>query len=143
MGFLLVMFGIHGLLFCMVAFRDSKRRKVTGLTLPWHAYFWGLMFAGLFYIGIPLWWWRYGFRKMLEMLLICFGVVAATTMLLSMIRVHPSDDVVENLILGLIIGIPVRVIAGLWVARRDAEWRNEIVLTRKRRKNTKKEMASV
>lgn len=127
---LLVLSGISALLFCVAAFTDWRRRRNSGLVQHRRAYFWGLMFALLFFSGFPVWWWRYGLRKTFELMIACGLAVMTVQIILRVIQVIKVDNLGESIGVGLFIAVPVRAIAGLWVARRDAEWRSAIVQSR-------------
>ncbi len=130
---ILILSGISALLFCVAAFTGWRRGKKSGATLPRRAYFWGLMFAFLFYYGFPVWWWRYGLRKTLELILACIVAVMALQAILRAAGLINVDGLGESLAAGLFVAVPIRAVAGLWVARRDAEWRSAITLSRKAR----------
>ena len=129
----LVLSGISALLFCVAAFTGWRRRKKSGSAQPRRAYFWGLMFALLFYYGFPVWWWRYGLRKTLELMLACIVAVMTLQAILRAIGAINVDGLGESFAVGLFLAVPIRAVAGLWVTRRDAEWRSAIILSRKAR----------
>tara|TARA_R110002167_G_scaffold12858_1_gene54631 strand:- start:64 stop:387 length:324 start_codon:yes stop_codon:yes gene_type:complete len=101
--------------------------------MPLRAYFWGLAFAVLFYYGFPVWWWRYGLRNTMQLLGICVVLVVAIQTILRVTGAIEVDNFGESMAVGLIIAIPIRVIAGFWVAKYDAKWRRAILLQRKAR----------
>ena len=129
---LLILSGISALLYCIAAFTGWMRRKRSDLVHPPHSYFWGLMFALLFYYGFPFWWWRYGLRKTLELIITCALAVVAIQTILRVTGLIKVDNLGESLAAGLLIAVPVRAIGGLWVARRDAEWRSKFLQSRKK-----------
>lgn len=110
-------------------FRQATRvRKASNP--PRRAYFWGLSFAVLFYYGFPIWWWRYGFWKTMQLLIGCIASGAALQAILRSIGAIEVDDFGESLAMGLLLAVPIRAAAGIWVAGKDAEWRHSIVLKR-------------
>lgn len=105
-----------------------------GIDQPAYSYFWGLVFALLFYYGFPVWWWRYGLQKALELIIACVLAVIALQEILSVSGMIQVDNLGAAVVTGLFVAVPVRAVAGLWVARRDAEWRSRIVLRRNARR---------
>jgi hypothetical protein len=117
--------------------RPSIRRSMrphadqSVLVRPNSAYFWGLLFALVFYYGFPLWWWRYGLLRAVQVMLAC---VAATALLQAVLRTTGAiqvDGLGESVAASLLLSVPIRAIGGLWVARRDAEWRSAILERRR------------
>ena len=94
---------------------------------PKKRYFWGLSFAILFYYGFPVWWWRYGFLRSVYLLVVCVGGLALALMALQALG---AEEAGQSLGVGLLLSIPVRATAGLWVAHRDEAWRRAIVYKR-------------
>jgi hypothetical protein len=119
------------LLFCSASWYRQLRGIGCGSGEPRRAYFWGLLFALLFYYGFPLWWWRYGLRKTVEILFVCISAGIVLQALLRLSSAIPVNDLGESIFLGLLLSVPIRAVAGFWVARRDAAWRNAILLRRK------------
>lgn len=113
-------------------FRHTSERKSVPAqaTKPYPAYFWGFTFAMVFYYGFPIWWWRYGLRNTCKLILACVLIVAVTQAILryaEMIEVH---GLVESFGASLIIAVPIRALAGFWVAKNDRRWRHAIVMKR-------------
>lgn len=98
------------------------------------SYVWGLLFALLFYYGFPLWWWRYGFSKTIQLLVGCIVAGAGLQAILRTFELIEVDGLGDSFFVGLLLSMPIRAIAGLWVARRDAEWRSAILERRASRR---------
>lgn len=117
----LVLASICGLLYSTMAVIDWRGRRTKCATENPRAYFWGLLFALLFYFGFPLWWLRYGLIKSIWLMLVCIAAVMAVPAVLRLIGLISDSD--SSIAVGLLISVPVRAAGGMWVARRDAEWR--------------------
>lgn len=131
---LTVVSGILYFVLSAVSWRRSKRRAYQLSELPPPAYFWGFLFSVLFYYGFPLWWWRYGFRKALHLMIVCIGAGVLIQALLRAIDVIEIEGIGESIAIGLLIAVPIRAIAGLWVARQDCSWRKAITDARRSRR---------
>jgi hypothetical protein len=111
--------------------RASERRKVREhVPEPYPAYFWGFAFAVVFYYGFPVWWWRYGLRNTCKLIISCVLIVAAAQAILRYAELIEVDGLGESFAASLLIAVPVRALAGFWVARNDRRWRNAIVIKR-------------
>lgn len=102
------------------------------------SYSWGLMYAALFYYGLPVWLWRYGTRNSLKLILSCVLAVAAIQALFRYAGLIEVSDFGESLAFGFICAVPVRAAAGFWVARNDSRWRQAILSRRMAAKNASK-----
>ena len=107
--------------------RSKQVKNVYLIEQPKKRYFWGLSFAILFYLGFPVWWWRYGFLRCVYLLVVCVGGVVLARIALQTLG---AEEAGQSLGVGLLLSIPVRVTAGLWVAHRDEAWRRAIVYKR-------------
>ena len=94
------------------------------------SYIWGFLFAVIFYFGFPLWWWRYGLSKALQLMLVCIGGGMLIQVALRTMDAVEVNGLPGAIAVGLFIAVPIRAVAGLWVARRDASWRAAIVARR-------------
>ena len=111
--------------------RTSERRNVPEQApKPYPAYFWGFAFAVVFYYGFPIWWWRYGFRNTCKLILACILIVAVTQAILRSTELLEVDGLGESFAASLFIAVPIRALAGFWVAKNDRRWRHAIVLKR-------------
>jgi hypothetical protein len=117
----LVLASSSALFYSAMAVIDWRGCRTECATENPRAYFWGLLFALLFYFGFPLWWWRYGLRKSIWLMLGCMAPVMAVPAVLRLIGLISDSD--TSLAVGLLISVPVRGAGGMWVARRDAAWR--------------------
>ena len=109
----------------------SKRKSVPAqATKPYPEYFWGFTFAMVFYYGLPIWWWRYGLRNTCKLILACVLIVAVTQAILRYAKMIEVDGLVESFGASLIIAVPIRALAGFWVAKNDRRWRHSIVMKR-------------
>lgn len=133
---LLILTGISAVLYLLLAStswyrgasgKESAREEAPK---PSHAYFWGLAFAIVFYYGFPVWWWRYGLQNACKLVISCMLIVAATQAILRNAGLIEVDEFHEAVAFGLLISVPVRSLAGLWVAKNDKRWRNAIVTKR-------------
>jgi len=117
----LVLSCVSALLYSIMAVIDWRGRRTKCATENPRAYFWGFLFSLFFYYGFPLWWWRYGLPKTIWLMLVCLAVVIAVQAVLRLIGLFNDSD--SSIAVGLLISVPVRAAGGMWVARRDAEWR--------------------
>jgi hypothetical protein len=127
---LLILGVISGALYLVLVWLDVRRRRKISAESSRPAYLWGLLFALLFYYGFPLWWWRYGLRKALFVLIICICAVALILEILKFLDWIQVDNRAESMVFGFIYAIPIRAIAGIWVAKQDSAWRKLIILKR-------------
>lgn len=137
--FLLILTAISAALYLVLAsiswFRHtSERRSVPAWTAqatkPYPAYFWGFAFALVFYYGFPIWWWRYGLRNTCKLILACVLTVAVTQAILRYAEMIEVDGLGESFAASLLIAVPIRALAGFWVAKNDRRWRHAIVMKR-------------
>ena len=105
--------------------------QVRGNAVARRAYFAGLLFAGLYYYGFPILWWRYGIGTTVKLLVTCIIVGAAFQALLLGFGKGGANDSGKSLVVAMLIAVPIRAIAGIWVARNDGAWRDAIVVQRK------------
>lgn len=126
-----------GLYLIFALFSAVRRRRIIQSRIEVDdvspAYFWGFAFAVIFYYGFPIWWWRYGLRSAVKITVVCIALVVATQVLLRMSGVIDVDGFVESLITGLLIAVPIRAAAGIWIAKNDFRLRQAINLERKTR----------
>ena len=116
--------------------RASERKRDLGKAQrPSPAYFWGFAFAVFFYYGFLIWWWRYGFQNTCKLILSCVFIVAATQATLRYAGLIEVDGPGESFAVSLLIAVPIRALAGFWVAKNDRRWRNAIVIKRNARRN--------
>jgi hypothetical protein len=108
--------------------RRTKLKANQSSESPRPAYLWGFLFAVLFYYGFPLWWWRYGFRKALNLMIVCIGAGVLIQILLGVFGVIKIESLGDSVAIGLVISMPIRAIAGIWVARRDFYWRQAVTV---------------
>jgi hypothetical protein len=127
MRILLFLGVISGIFYLALVWWDVRRYRKKSAESSRPAYLWGLLFAVLFYYGFPLWWWRYGLRKALFVLIVCICAVALMLEILKLLDWIQVDDRQASMALGLIFAIPVRAIAGIWIAKQDSAWRESIV----------------
>jgi hypothetical protein len=104
--------------------------SATGKAPP-RAYLWGLAFAVFFYYGFPIWWARYGLRRAITLTLVCVCAVGLVQYLLVSADVIEIGNVAESFGAGLLLAVPIRAIAGLYVAKHDREWRIAILAHRR------------
>lgn len=137
---LLFLTAISAALYLLVAltsrFRKASERRNVRVQAPKSspAYFWGFAFVVLFYYGFPVWWWRYGFQNACKLILYCILIVAATQAILryaNLVEVHGLGD---SFAVSLLIAVPIRALAGFWVAKNDGRLRNAIVIDRSARR---------
>ena len=91
-------------------------------SVPSFSLFFGGLFAGAFYWALPIMIWRYGWRRAANILLVCLAIGTALGFLaasLSMVAV----DFGPRLLLGQLLLVPVRGLAGIYVAKRDGQFR--------------------
>ena len=133
---LLILTAISVTLYLLLAvtswLRHSNERKnaPAQAAKPYPAYFWGFAFALVFYYGFPIWWWRYGLRNACKLILACVLIVAATQAILRYAQMIDVDGLGESFAASLFIAVPIRALAGIWVAKNDRRWRNAIVMKR-------------
>ena len=94
------------------------------------SYIWGFLFTALFYYGFPLWWWRYGLWRAVHLILTCVGIGILIQMLLRTIGAIYVDSIGDSIFAGLLLSVPIRALAGVWVAHKDQEWRQAIISKR-------------
>jgi hypothetical protein len=133
---LLILTAISVALYLLLAitswFRHANARKIAPAQAakPYPAYFWGFAFALIFYYGFPIWWWRYGFRNTCKLILACVLIVAATQAILRYTGTIKVDGIGESFVASLLIAVPIRALAGIWVAKNDRRWRDAILMKR-------------
>jgi hypothetical protein len=133
---LLILAAISGALYLILAVLSWRKHKNAGKQIPENytkqnpAYVWGFVFALIFYYGFPIWWWRYGFQNACKLIFSCIAIAAAIQGVLRYLDVIEVSELGESLAWGLFLSIPVRAIAGVWVANNDRRWRQAIVLKR-------------
>lgn len=110
---------------------NSGRPQRTSPEAPPRAYFWGLTFAVLFYYGFLIWWGRYGLGRAAKLTLLCIVAVGLVQILLRSTGMIDIDGIGESFAVGLLIAVPIRALAGIYVARYDNSWRSEIVAQRR------------
>ena len=123
---IIILSAISGALYLVLAvinWRMSKRKTNQAKKSPRPAHFWGLLFAVLYYYGFPLWWWRYGLRRTLYLMVVCVG---AGILIQELIRQLTG----ESNAVGFLIALPIRAAVGLWVAKRDDAWKKSIAAIR-------------
>lgn len=113
-------------------FKYANARKLapSQANEPYPAYFWGFAFALIFYYGFPIWWWRYGFRNACKLILTCILLVATTQAILRYLGIIDIDGFGESMATSLLIAVPIRALAGIWLAKNDRRWRSSIVIKR-------------
>lgn len=126
---------VSAVLYVVLAFaiRQRMQRKSNQSNspkLPRPAYFWGFLFAVLFYYGFPIWWWRYGFRRALYLMIVCVGGGFLIQTLLRIFDVIEVENFSASIAVGILIAVPIRAIAGVWVAMGDSHWRKTIISIR-------------
>lgn len=109
-------FIIYLLFFLAPWFRERRKKESN------KAYFTGLMFATLFYYGAPIWLWLYGVKT--TFFLIVYSIGAAFILAVTLGAVF---GVSEPIAIGVLLQIPVRVIAGNWLARNHVRLRSRSV----------------
>ncbi len=109
-------------------------KQTRGETATRSSYFAGLFFAGLYYFGFPILWWRYGIRITVMLLMTCIIASAAFQVLFLELGRGGASDSRSTLAIGMLIAVPIRAIAGIWVARHDKRWRDAIVAQRQAKK---------
>lgn len=136
---LLTLTVISAVLYCLLAVvswtRQFRKRGKASIAAPFPAYFWGFTFAVFFYYGFPIWWWRYGLRNAIKLVLSCIFLVAATQAILRLTGMIEVNGFAESVGASLFISVPIRALAGFWVARNDWRWRSAILVERKARIN--------
>lgn len=133
---LLILTAISTVLYLILAvtswFRHTNERRNVPVqaTKPYPAYFWGFAFALVFYYGFPIWLWRYGIRNTCKLILACVLIVAVTQAILRYADMIKVDGLGKSFAVSLIIAVPIRALAGFWVAKNDRRWRDAIVMKR-------------
>lgn len=92
---------------------------------------WGGLFAALYYYGLPLWWWRYGLRNALKVVLTCVASTAVLNVVLRMVGWLKAGDAFESLLTSMLLAVPIRAIAGFWLAKNDKRWTADIAAKRR------------
>ncbi|MEH6504372.1 MAG: hypothetical protein V7682_10790 [Cycloclasticus sp.] len=105
------------LLFFLIPWLKSWRKKESG-----KAYFIGLLFATLLYYGTPVWLWLYGWRTTLLLIISCIGTVFVIAVIIGIIF-----SVEETFVIGIFLQVPIRVIAGGWLANNHVRLRSKII----------------
>jgi hypothetical protein len=121
--FLYLLFNLSGWL--------KQARGAPNDNSPRRAYLVGLLFAGIFYYGFPIWWWRYGLANTVKLFVMCLGAGAICQAILRGMGTLEVNDFGMSLAFAQIIAVPIRAIAGTWIAKNDARWRGAIALRRK------------
>jgi ABC-type arginine/histidine transport system permease subunit len=80
------------------------------------------MFATLFYYGTPIWLWLYGVKTTFFLIVYSIGAAFILAVILGAVF-----DVSEPTAIGVLLQIPVRVIAGNWLARNHVRLRSRSV----------------
>lgn len=93
------------------------------------SYFIGLLFSVLFYYALPIWIWRYGLLATIKIFLIC--IISSSLFFLGFqlmgLQVGGWPD---SFFIIQMIQVPVRAVAGGWIAKRDTKLRSSITLKR-------------
>lgn len=110
--------------------KNARKKAPENYTKQHPAYVWGFVFALIFYYGFPIWWWRYGFQNACKLVFSCIAIAAAIQGVLRYLDVIEVSEFRESLAWGLFLSLPVRAIAGVWVAINDRRWRRAIVKKR-------------
>lgn len=111
--------------------QSGWRKRVSGDGTTRRAYYMGLLFAGLYYYGFPLWWWRYGIKTTAKLLLTCIIAGAICQAVMREMGLVVAADLGKSFAISMLIAVPIRAIAGVWVARHDKRWREAIMAKRK------------
>ncbi len=106
--------------------KNARKQVAENCTKQNPAYIWGFVFALIFYYGFPIWWWRYGFQNACKLVFSCIAIAAVIQGVLRYLDVIEVSELGESLAWGLFLSIPVRAIAGIWVANNDRRWRRAI-----------------
>lgn len=107
---------------------DRKKQQLNSKLSP--AYFWGLLFASVSFYGFLIWWWRYGFRNCCKLILSFILMVAVTKAFFQYTELIDIDGLAGPFWSGQLISVPMRVLAGILVAKNDKRWRDSIIRIR-------------
>ena len=110
---------IYLIVFARPWFRSLRLNDLHKESKP--AYFVGLLFAGLFYYGAPLWLWLYGWRLAILLIVSCLGGTFVVFMITSLII--PFEES-EKLPVGILIQLLIRVVVGGWLAHNHIRLRD-------------------
>lgn len=99
-------------------------------------FLWGGLFAYFFYAFLFIGWYRYGFKRTFWILIGCL----ASAVLIPRFFVEGSEDMT---IYSMLTAIPVRAIAGAWIARNDHMWRHMTAESRRRERLHKKALKNI
>jgi hypothetical protein len=101
------------LLFFLSPWIKAWRRKELG-----KSYFVGLLFATFFYYGTPIWLLLYGWKTTFLLIAYCIGSV-----FLAVVVISSVFSIGDSLIVGILVQVPIRVIAGSWLANNHSRLR--------------------
>jgi hypothetical protein len=87
------------------------------------SYIMGLLFCGLYYYSLPLLWWRYGLISTIKLILSCVALGALAMFGLRTTGLLKVEDFFDSLFYSQFVAVPIRAIAGTWLARNDMRWR--------------------
>lgn len=116
-------------LYVIAAVVSSRDRKASGTPRDITAYLMGFLFSALYLWAIPLLWFRYGARATASL----YGVCVAFTMGgVAALRLAGADisGFVESLFFGQLVLVLIRPAVGVWLSKRDRQWREANVLRR-------------
>ena len=108
----------------------GERPEQASPDAPQRSYVWGLAFAVLFYYGFLIWWARYGLGRAVKLTLACIAMVGLLQLALRSAGMIDIDGIGESIAAGLFIAVPIRAVAGVYVAKHDNSWRRAIVAQR-------------
>lgn len=117
---------------------NSERLQRASPDAPPRAYFWGLTFAVLFYYGFLIWWGRYGLGRAVKLTLACIVAVGLVQIVLRSAGMIDIHGIGESIAAGLFIAVPIRAVAGIYVAKNDNSWRSAVVAQRRLRTQSAK-----
>lgn len=125
-----LIFGAIGLITYFGTYRWGTKflARFSGKTGGARSTGYGALFSFVYFLGFPYWWWRYGLRRTVQLLLSCVAAGMTCGLLVRLLPIDPEDSMFAALLAGQLVG---RALGGHWIAVVDARWRREIVQRRR------------
>ena len=105
--------------------RSNKRTTLRSpARFKWHA---GLFYATFFYLGLPVFIWRYGIYKSLALIVFTLATGFGASFAIGLFFSLQSET---KILLGILISIPMRAAVGVYVGENDLKFRRQTLIKR-------------
>lgn len=96
------------------------------------SHLWGVLFSSLSFLLTPILIWRYGTKKTIFLISFCILAPSIPT------YIFDNLDDYSKVMLALTLSIPIKALAGCWLAKNDLRLRKEVIDLRLKRKIDRK-----